>query len=162
MLQRIQTVYLLVTLILSILLFFVPMGGFQQLTEGIIHDFDYTVVGLTEKYDSVSQIFSYSWALLCLMVLILIVNVIGIFLYKNRVFQMRFNLLNILLNIGIYPLFFLFAWGSSQNVAQTGGNVEINYYFPIVFPIINILLTYLAIRAIGKDEALVRSLDRIR
>ena len=29
-------------------------------------------------------------------------------------------------------------------------------------PFINIILTYLAIRAIGKDEALVRSLDRLR
>ena len=29
-------------------------------------------------------------------------------------------------------------------------------------PLVNIILTYLAIRAIGKDEALVRSLDRLR
>ena len=33
---------------------------------------------------------------------------------------------------------------------------------PLALPIINIILTYLAIRAIGKDEALVRSLDRLR
>ena len=33
---------------------------------------------------------------------------------------------------------------------------------PFALPIINIILTYLAIRAIGKDEALVRSLDRLR
>ncbi len=33
---------------------------------------------------------------------------------------------------------------------------------PFALPFINIILTYLAIRAIGKDEALVRSLDRLR
>ena len=35
-------------------------------------------------------------------------------------------------------------------------------YFEIIDSVINIILTYLAIRAIGRDEALVRSLDRLR
>ena len=175
MLQRIQTVYLLATFILSTLLFFLPMGGFQlslPMTEaqnGAETDvYSYYATGLVketqfneavEAVAPVTETVAHSWALMALVIVILIVNVIGIMLYKNRVFQMRFNLLNILLNLGLYPLFFLFAWGTSQKI---GEGVEVNYYLPLVFPIVNMLLTYLAIRAIGKDEALVRSLDRIR
>lgn len=41
-------------------------------------------------------------------------------------------------------------------------NSVISYQIIVVFPLISAILTYLAIRAIGKDEALIRSLDRIR
>ncbi|MDD2382096.1 MAG: DUF4293 family protein [Mariniphaga sp.] len=33
---------------------------------------------------------------------------------------------------------------------------------PMIFPLLAVVLDYLAIRAIGKDEVLVRSMDRIR
>ena len=36
------------------------------------------------------------------------------------------------------------------------------FKIPIAFPVVAIILDYLAIRAIGKDEALIRSLNRIR
>jgi hypothetical protein len=38
----------------------------------------------------------------------------------------------------------------------------VSFNIAVVFPLIAIILDYLAIRNIGKDEALVRSIDRIR
>ncbi|MDD2416431.1 MAG: DUF4293 family protein [Parabacteroides sp.] len=34
--------------------------------------------------------------------------------------------------------------------------------FALSFPLVNLILTYLAVRNIGADEALVRSLERLR
>lgn len=175
MLQRIQTVYLAITFVLSLLLFFIPFAGFDLLGvtskagEVLSESYSFTVVGLHESLMDGDEaatpkgVYAYSIPLMILEIVILLVNIIGIGLYKKRIFQMRFNTLNILLNLGFYPLFFLFAWTVSERIASDlGVTVSISYYFPIVFPVVNMLLTYLAIRAIGKDEALIRSLDRIR
>ncbi|MBP5423719.1 MAG: DUF4293 domain-containing protein [Paludibacteraceae bacterium] len=176
MLQRIQTVYLAITFVLSLLLFFIPFAGFDLLGvtskagEVLSESYSFTVVGLHKSLvgsdaaaATSTSVYAYSISLMILEIVILLVNIIGIGLYKKRIFQMRFNTLNILLNLGFYPLFFLFAWTVSERIASDlGVTVSISYYFPIVFPVVNMLLTYLAIRAIGKDEALIRSLDRIR
>ncbi|MGM0408670.1 MAG: DUF4293 family protein, partial [Bacteroidota bacterium] len=45
-------------------------------------------------------------------------------------------------------------------VSQLNGIVS--YKITVIFPFVAAILTYLAIRAIGKDEALIRSMDRIR
>ncbi len=171
MLQRIQTVYLLITFVLSSLLFFIPFAGLDFVgsnSEGVLlNEYVYKVIGLRESVE-VDGVVTSSWyaisaALLALEIVVLLCNIVGIGLYKNRIFQMRFNTLSILLNLGFYPLFFLFAWSSSERLsAELNVDFSIHYYLPIVFPLINMLLTYLAIRAIGKDEALIRSLDRIR
>lgn len=160
MLQRIQTLYLSVTFVLTVLLFFLPMANFQ--VNGDLYSF--TAVGLEKELadGSSSSYVAYSFTMMILFALILLVNVIGIFLYKNRVFQMRFNVLNILLNLGIYPLFFLFSWTAFSSIEISRDDVLLSYSVPLIFPLFNMILTYLAVRAIGSDEALVRSLDRIR
>ena len=60
--------------------------------------------------------------------------------------------------MALYIFYFFFAWLCKEKI----GEGDFVYKLPIVFPVINIILTYLAIRAIGRDEALVRSLDRLR
>ncbi|NLA23333.1 MAG: DUF4293 domain-containing protein, partial [Bacteroidales bacterium] len=47
---------------------------------------------------------------------------------------------------------------------MTGKSLEAKVHFKIfiAFPIISAILLWLAMRAIGKDEALIRSIDRIR
>lgn len=160
MLQRVQTIYLSVTFILTLLMFFLPMANFQ--VEGDL--FSFKALGLEKELsDGSSASYEvYSIALFTLLVVILLVNVVGIFLYKNRIFQIRFNVLNIFLYIGVYPLFFLFVWTAFSKIGISKEDVLLGYSYPLLFPVLNIILTYLAIRAIGADEALVRSLDRIR
>lgn len=152
MLQRIQTVYLLITFVLTVLMYFIPIGGVFVSSTAELHEI--TLLGM----DMPDGTHSYAWGMLLLSILILLVNIIGIGLYKNRIFQMRFNVLNILFYVSIYIFYFFFAWLCKEKL----GGGEFVYKLPVVFPLINIVLTYLAIRAIGKDEALVRSLDRIR
>ncbi len=163
--QRIQTVYLLVTFVLTLLMFFLPLSHFMD--GGM--EYVYTGVGLKHVVLSPDASVSsttfdfYSIPLALLLVLILVVNVIGIGLYKNRVFQIRFNIFNCILNLGVYALFALFVWTTRAGFETEGMELTgLSYGIALTFPLVNIVLTYLAIRAIGKDEALVRSYDRLR
>ena len=98
-----------------------------------------------------------AYPLAILLTIILIISLITIFFYKNRIRQIRFCIYNILLMFGSGFL----TWYYINNFAK---KLECNVYYklPIVFPLIAIVLTYLAFKRIKKDEELVRSADRIR
>ena len=70
---------------------------------------------------------------------------------------MRINFINLMLILGYLGLNYYYIKSFSS---QLGGVVS--YKITVIFPVIAAFLTYLAIRAIGKDEALIRSMDRIR
>lgn len=68
---------------------------------------------------------------------------------------MRLVAFTIILLLGLFGLFFYFTYAAFEDA-------RVAFKIPVAFPLIAVILDYLAIRAIGKDEALVRSLDRIR
>ncbi|MCK5170207.1 MAG: DUF4293 domain-containing protein, partial [Bacteroidales bacterium] len=86
-----------------------------------------------------------------------LISFISIFLYKKRIIQMRINSFNIILMIGYLGLNYYYI----QNFSKQLDGV-VSYEITTIFPFVAAILTYLAIRAIGKDEALIRSMDRIR
>jgi hypothetical protein len=57
--------------------------------------------------------------------------------------------------LGLFGLFFYFTYAGFDGA-------QVAFKIPVVFPIVAVILDFLAIRAIGKDEALIRSLNRIR
>lgn len=87
--------------------------------------------------------------------LILLLHIVAIFLYKKRILQIRFLVFSILLMLGLFGMFYFFTYYSFKGA-------DVSFNIAVVFPLIAIILDYLAIRNIGKDEALVRSIDRIR
>lgn len=68
---------------------------------------------------------------------------------------MRILVFAILLMLGLFGMFYFFTYYSFKGA-------DVSFNIAVVFPLIAIILDYLAIRNIGKDEALVRSIDRIR
>jgi hypothetical protein len=92
-----------------------------------------------------------------LLIIIVFISFFSIFLYKRRVIQMRINSFNLMLMLGYLGLNYYYIQNFSK---QLDGIVS--YHIIAIFPIISAVITYLAIRAIGKDEALIRSMDRIR
>ena len=130
MLQRIQSLYLLIVAVLTVLMYFF-------------------VFLYIESPDSLSYFKPIFTTTLCLLT-----SLTTIFLYKNRKLQIKFCYANIVF-LGL-------------TYAETGiylySQLPANYMFLIgsIIPPICIILTFLAIRAIKKDENLVKSLDRIR
>lgn len=99
-----------------------------------------------------------TWGLFAISLSSSILALITIFLYKNRILQIRLSIFNIILMIGFY-LFFGFIFYKVYSVDVLLFN---KIGVGIIMPIIAIILTILAIRKIGADEALVQSLNRLR
>ncbi|MBN2395795.1 MAG: DUF4293 domain-containing protein [Candidatus Atribacteria bacterium] len=152
MIQRIQTVYLLLSLILIGLMAWLPLG--EITANGDI--FSFGIMGVNNS--QTGELIVNGWPLLAMLAIIELVQLAIIFGYKNRVRQMRFATFNILLMLGLFVVGFIFVRSSLNTI----GDGAYGFKIAMSFPFVAIILNYLAIRAIGKDEALVRSIDRIR
>ncbi|MGC1632111.1 MAG: DUF4293 domain-containing protein [Gelidibacter sp.] len=136
MLQRIQTVYLLIAAVFSGGLIFV----FYLWTNA-----NDVPVFATDDMLYLAMFFG-SAAL----------SLISIFNYKNRKFQFVLGRLNIILNFILLGLFLYL-------LLMTSGETEISEKGVGIFiPIFSIVFLVLANKAIKKDEDLVKSVDRLR
>jgi hypothetical protein len=147
MIQRIQSVYLLISTVLLLLLFVLPFAEIARGTQ--IYLFNYQGF-LLEGQIVKSRIF-----VLIFIILGIVLHLASIFGYKNRVRQKRIVLFAALIALGLSGLMFYYSCFSFS-----GAKVSIK--MSMLFPLIAIILDYLAILGINKDEALVRSIDRIR
>jgi len=147
MIQRIQSVYLLISALLIGFLFLLPFAEIAK--DGAVYLFNIKGIVLDgilkENGISISVLIGIIMAL----------HGLAILSYKNRIRQIRLTVFSILLMLGLLGMFFFFTYYSFSEA-------QINFKISILFPAIAIILDYLAIRAIGKDEALIRSIDRIR
>lgn len=147
MIQRIQTVYLLISALLVGLLFLLPFAEITK--EGAVYLFNFKGIVL----DGVIKENGASISIL--IGIIVALHGVAILSYKNRIRQMRLTVFAVLLMLGLIGMFFYFTYSSFSGA-------QVSFKIGILFPVIAIILDYLAIRAIGKDEALIRSIDRIR
>lgn len=153
MLQRIQTVYLLLIVALTIATLFFPLAVLQAGNDL----FSFDASGVSTLMGEPELIYP-TWGLFALVTVIAIVALVTIFLFKRRILQIRLCVFNALLMIGFYGFFAYLAYNFTSSFAEMSLQVK----FGLAFPLINLILDYLAIRNIGADEALVRSLDRLR
>lgn len=152
MLQRIQTFYLTIATVL------IAVMGWTELGNVAVGDelFSFTLTKMSQLAGGDLSMFLTDLTILG--AVIIIVQFIVIFSYKKRVLQMRLATYNILLMVGLV----VFAWWKITSPFKEIDGDLIAYRVPMAFPVVSIIMNYLAIRAIGKDEALVRSVDRIR
>ncbi len=149
-----QTVYLLLSLVLMFLVFIFPLSELL-VGENLIFIFRYR--GIYELADNAEILIIQSLPLAILFGIILIINMLSIFLFKNRMLQMRLSIFNIMLMIGSIGLAYYYIY-----IAFNELNATVHFSFAAIFPLISAILTYMAFRGIKKDEKLVKSLDRIR
>lgn len=154
MIQRIQTVYLVVITILTVLMLILPLAIFMGDSQQIILN--------AFSLDSVfgTQIIStkYMGILICIATL---VPFVAIFLFKHRWIQIRLCIVEIVLQAGLiaYLAYYIIRVNNSLAVFDLH---SMSFALPDVFPVVNIILAVLAYRGVLKDEVLVKSLNRIR
>ncbi|OUR96018.1 hypothetical protein A9Q86_16165 [Flavobacteriales bacterium 33_180_T64] len=136
MIQRIQSIYLLLAAIVSAGLIFVFHLWTNNEDVPVFAKEDYLYLGLF-----------LGSALLSL---------ISVFCFKNRKFQFVLGRLNIILNFILLGFFVYQSLNVSgeANVSEKG--------IGILLPILSIVFLVLANKAIKKDEELVKSVDRLR
>ena len=153
MIQRIQTIYLLIALTFGASMFFAPQITFMADADYILNYCGINAVDATETSKSIPTL-----ALTILLVLTPIFTLASIVLFKKRLIQIRLCAANIGLLIGTTGLIYYFGTiGLKELPAES-----LSYGITMIFPVVGAILNFLALRAIGKDEALVRSMDRIR
>ncbi|MDG5800223.1 DUF4293 domain-containing protein [Marinilabiliaceae bacterium ANBcel2] len=152
MIQRIQTIYLIIALALTSALFFIDMADIAG--PGEFYNLNFK--GVADTADE-NMLITTIPALTILLSVTTFLLFISIFLYKKRMIQIRVCALNMALLPGTSLMIFY----TGRSFASELG-AEIAYNITLVLPLIAAIFVFLAIRAIGKDEALVRSLDRIR
>jgi len=155
MIQRIQTVYILLAAGLFFALFFLPLAIIRS---GDVF-YVFQVSGLHTTTTAIELVYP-AWALLVIAAIIVLLSFVIIFLYKHRLLQIRICIYNTLLMIGFCLLtgFYLWQFNNSPNLPD----LKISLRFWACFPIIAVIFNYLAIRNIGADEAMIRSLERLR
>ena len=149
MIQRIQTLFLLIALVLEAVLFSQPLAVLQ-LDDATFYEI------FVKGYVFNNQI-QYSFSLLIFTFITLLLNLIIIFLYKKRILQMRLAIYNTILLIGLQGVIAYTIYATSDNL-----NAEIFLQYAAILPIIIAILHLIAFKYIKRDEELVRSADRIR
>lgn len=158
MLQRIQTVFLALTTVASLLLFFFPLAGFYNETEGNYHLYIYGIRCLDP--DPRFHFGNYfTLPLVFFTIVSIILSFSTVFLYKKRVLQSRICTFNILINIVFLMVLFFFYINKIKTIAHSEPDYNL---FGMLLPLIAMIFLVLANRAIKKDENLVKSADRLR
>ena len=163
MIQRIQSVFLFLAMLLTASLFFGPVVNFN--VKG--HEYPMNMSGFTGD----GQIFnatagSYWFPIFTIVAALVIVFLaVALFSYKNRPRQIKLCATAFFLNIILLGLLFLgpdaIASNIAPDMADEAGRI-VSYRWICFLPFGSLILTNMASRAIKKDEALVRSADRLR
>lgn len=158
MIQRIQTLFLGLALISMALMFYFPMLKFIGSDEQN-PDIFFTILGLKSEAD-LSGVSSYNVIILIIVSIVIFLLFFAISRFKNRVLQMNLCRLTMFLLMGIIAALFIIINGLLGQLSAEGyvEGYGIGYFLPIVA----LVFTALALHYIGKDEKLIKSLDRIR
>ena len=155
MIQRIQTLYLLLATVLMSLTLFLPLatiweGGNEMVVKAFFADGE---MGFKAPLPIYMGIVLTAATLLPL---------VTIFLFKKRLVQIRLCVSAIVLLLGSAGFIALYCYRLCDVLSEMFTNLNFTLGFASLIPVVAIIPVVLAIRGIAKDEALVRSLDRIR
>jgi hypothetical protein len=158
MIQRVQSIYLLLAALAAVMTFILPFAHFL---DGNTKLSEYALFGVFNVQSGVVEMGDPwgfpTWIFSAILVLL---PVLAILQFKNRGLQLKLTRLTMLLNLG-FVVYLSFAIQSIHNELYDAGT-SIFYHAAFYMPVISLPFLFLAIRGIKKDEALVKSLDRIR
>lgn len=141
MIQRVQTIWLLLAAIAGFLITRAPL-------------YEGTLAGRT-----VTQHFAdESLLLLAVAIIAGLSALIAVFLFKNRSAQMKLTLLGILASVAFIAL----EVAKAEEFGKSSGILKLSYLWGALLPVAMILFFILAAINIRKDNKLVKSLDRLR
>lgn len=180
MIQRMQSLWLALAVLCMALCFMFPVAKYHvampatgQTSEARLDLVAHDNPEMFEQIQQLAPVVEYSqkasgfqsgW-LVAVAALTALVMVLCVFLYGNRVRQMRMVAVAFLLNVAyVFLLFFwaVDAYGKEFVRVMAGSGLEVTWYVGAYAPIVSLLFLVLAHRGIKKDEAKVRAADRLR
>lgn len=179
MIQRIQSLWLLLAACCMGLCLLLPVAKFQFVdrpTEGqrveaqldlvardgadMMTQMDQPVVHYGQRFTGME-----TWPLVVLSLVCMALSLATLFLYKRRTLQVRMVGFGFLLNV-VYA-FLVFFWAVDHyadllSAGMGGDKPEVSWAVGAFTPLASLVFLFLAQRAIRKDEALVKAADRLR
>lgn len=156
MIQRIQTIYLLLAFLCAAGLFFMPVYSVQTQDPGIFNLMD----------DHTLDIFDHILLFLLALAAALL-SLINIFLFRNRKLQIAIGkgvIWSTIIFMISTALFLYFEFAGAREAAYEAGILfesEGRFRYGVLLPFLVVIFAVLAVRNIRKDEALVRSTERL-
>lgn len=151
MIQRIQSVYLFLVTVLLVVAAFMPLGQWIEADQVTAHLFK--PLGVTMANGE----FQSTWGLFGILLLSAIIAGCTIFLFRNRMLQIRMTIFSTILLVGYYIVLGVFAYMLSSDL-----NASFQLDWALCLPAICMVLNYLAFRGIYRDEVMVKAADRLR
>ena len=150
MIQRVQSVYLLVGIILSVAIF---VSGIFVVTDGV----DAVFIGALGVQDGALVIdFVTPIPIMILAGMLVVMQGYAIASFKNRKLQAT------IVNVSIYLTVLMIGWIGYMYYDLMALELRINPLSGAIHPFLIIFADILALRGIKKDSALVKSVDRLR
>ena len=149
MIQRIQSVYLLVVTILMVICMCSPVGSIIASTNEI-SEFGNLCIILPDGTKDYAP-----WALFAILLVVAALSFGTIFLFKKRMLQIRLTIFSSVVLIGYYLALVAYLFMLAEDTTFSAS-------WTICMPFAALILNWLAIRGIGADEALVKAYDRLR
>jgi hypothetical protein len=155
MIQRIQSLYLAIIIILSLLLL---NGGILNFADGSGNILKLSSAGiLTDQNQKiVSQVFA-AWPLTLTEVLIILIALIAVLMFRNRKKQMFLTLLLIIFSAVLMAAITWFGFKTLHDL-----NMNLRPGIKMALPVLILVFSILAFSGIQKDDQLVKSYDRLR
>ena len=150
MIQRIQSIFLGIAALFLLSTVFLPVAD-------MIRDGQTMGIMLSGLVDEETGLFEQNLWQPTLCFLSAFLAIATIFMYTDRDRQMRITKLNLVLALILSITTPLMA---RMEILKDTDLVV--FKFPVVFPAVAVILLYLALRAIKKDDDLVKSADRLR
>ena len=162
MLQRIQTIYLFISGIITLLLLYFP---YITIISENNNEFSIqtTSWGIDLISDS-STIFVLNLTTITVSLIIIISGLLSFFIisiYKKRQLQIKLGKINLILLTALLVLMMFFIDNAMQ-ILMCNNNCNRSISSGVIFPVTAIICTFLANRSIKKDEIMVKDSDRIR
>lgn len=149
MIQRIQTVYLLLTTFVAILFLSGDIILFKNGTSLVL-------TGINTEGIAPENL-EKNWFLAALLGTAAVLPFLVIFLYKNRKLQMKLVVLMMFAVLGMIGILGYYSYEITGSSATS-----IVFSYKLLLPVFMLVFLFLAYRGIKRDEEIVRSYDRLR
>lgn len=162
MIQRLQTLYLLIVIILSIVSLCSTIGLYNAGGEPVAEFSNFTFNPIAEPFTQMQA--AGPWALGVILIAVIAIAAFTIVIFHKRVLQMRLTIFNMILLVGYILTYAFFTWVYQQKLSEIQAPFQPEFQLKLnaVYPLVSVILCFLAFRGIRRDEKLVRSLERIR
>lgn len=159
MIQRKQSIFLLLVILISVTFFIPSIAPFAYVFSGSSKEFDITlnIAGVYTKCVSIDAPGSYT-ALIAINSLIILLTLYCIFRYSKRLIQIKLCYIIAVFVALLMGGMYMF----SNLMMRKTADAHVVYLIGFYLPLVQLILLYMAGKSIKADDDLVKSSDRLR